>query len=157
MRYHIASFATTGTTPNTSSTACCIHSFVPGDVTGTAAGNRHYWGMSTAAAAVVRAFSYRIICDNRHCSRYFRHCLLYTFICARRCRQAKDDPHVHCRHDVPFIEIPFLRDVPRHLPYDKLSCAHEEDTAFFSLILSPCLHYAGLPGRTRGKRGRSGL
>ena len=46
---------------------CLLYTFVPGDVTGTVAGNRNYYrGMSTAA--VVRALSHRIICDNRHYS-----------------------------------------------------------------------------------------
>ena len=150
---HIVSVATTGTTPDTSSTACSTHSFVPGDVTGTVAGNGHYSGISTAAA--VRASSCRIICDNRHYSPYLECCLLYTFICARRCCQHKDDSQVHCRHDGPCIEVPFLRDIPRRLPYDKRPSTHEEDTFFFSHF-SPRLDYAGSPGRTRGKKGRGG-
>ena len=53
--FHSHSIVTTCTAPDTSSCTLLLYTFVPADVTGTAASNRNYRKISTAA--VVRALS----------------------------------------------------------------------------------------------------
>ena len=52
------------------------------------------------------------------------------------------------------MHLPFFRDIPRRLPYENYPLHR---IRLFSLTFSPRFHYAGLPGRTRGKRGGGGL
>ena len=52
---------------------------------------------------------------------------------------------------------PFLRDIPRRVPYDKLSSTHEEDTAFFLSYFIPASTTAPVFARCpEGQEGRGG-
>ena len=64
-------------------------------------------------------------------------------------RQSRD--HVAC------IEVLCFKQSPRRPPYDKLSSTHEEETAFFSHIVSRRLLRRFAWVNTRGERGRGGF